>query len=128
MFAMRVISAGPKEIDRVNAAFTIALGRKPTASEVAFCRDFLDDFKKATVKDGRSAPPVTERGAAPRGRRDPKAKANADAKTSRERAREALDATLNPKPAQPMTLTAEQLAYSALCQAIFLSGEFRTVD
>jgi hypothetical protein len=73
---------------------------------------------------------VTERGAAPRGRRDrnTKADAKANAKTSRERAREALDATLNPKPAQPMTLTAEQLAYSALCQAIFLSGEFRTVD
>ena len=75
---------------------------------------------------------MTERGAAPRDRRDRNTKANAnakaDAKTSRERAREALDATLNPKPAQPMTLTAEQLAYSALCQAIFLSGEFRTVD
>ena len=138
MFAMRVISAGPKEIDRVNAAFTIALGRKPTASEVAFCRDFLDDFKKATVKDGRNAPPVTERGAAPRDRRDPDAKAkakaktdakaNANTKTPRERARAALDATMNPMQAQPMTLTAEQLAYSALCQAIFLSGEFRTVD
>ncbi|MFZ9882083.1 MAG: DUF1553 domain-containing protein, partial [Phycisphaerales bacterium] len=111
-FARRVMQAGNAEADRIEAAFATAFGRKPSASEIRACRDFLDDFTKAYAKD--NAP---SRDAAPR------------AGTLRERARQRIQQAaaqrMNQTPAQ---VSPDVAAYSALCQALLLSAEFRTVD
>ncbi len=121
LFAKRVLAAGSTEIERINAVFRIALGRRPSSSEIAACRSFLDDFEKAARKDGRS----TTRAAT-----DDKANKQQQPSGQRARARARLEAMRNGKvgSAAAATASGELLAYSSLCQAIFLSGEFRTVD
>jgi len=138
MFATRVMAEGAKEIDRIQAAFAIAFGRAPSAGEVAACRGFLDDFRKAAAKDGRGGAGSGSGAAADGGNRGRTARERAadagrnrepEALRVRERARERLEAMRNPqKAAATRGLNAEQTAWSALCQALFLSGEFRTVD
>ncbi len=113
-FAERIRGAGEREVDRIQEAFAIAFGRKASASEIRACRDFLDDFRKASEKDGvrdpREAEPQRGRG------------------TFRERARARLEQARAARTGAPQQLPVEDLAYSALCQALFLSAEFRTVD
>ena len=109
-FARRVVESGKSEIERINAAFAMAFGRKATSGEVRACRDFLDDFAKTFAKDGvTNAPPPSN---------------NRRAVGLRERMRERAAANNN-RPTGP---TNSDPAYSALCQALLLSGEFRTVD
>ncbi len=138
MFATRVMAAGDAEVERIRAAFAIAFGRAPAPSEIAACRDFLDDFRKAAAKDGRATAKDGTAAAGSSGRsrvaraRDAAA-ANGqnrepEALRIRERARERLEAMRNPQKPASRAPDAEQTAWSALCQALFLSGEFRTVD
>jgi len=136
MFATRVMAAGDAEVERIRAAFAIAFGRAPAPSEIAACRDFLDDFRKASAKDGRGA--AADSGAAGASGRSRVARDRAaaakeqnrepEALRVRERARERLEAMRNPQKPASRAPNAEQTAWSALCQALFLSGEFRTVD
>ena len=139
MFATRVMAEGEKEIDRIEAAFAIAFGRAPTSGEIAACRGFLDDFRKASAKDGRGSPGAGSgataggqnrvRGARERAAAGAGQNREPEALRVRERARERLEAMRNPqKSATTRAPNAEQTAWSALCQALFLSGEFRTVD
>ena len=112
-FARRAIEAGEKEVDRIRAAFTLAFGRAPTSTEIRACRDFLDDYAKAARSDGataaRNAPAPT------------------DAMRDRIRDRLRQRVTGGAEGRAPV-VSAELGAWSALCQALLLSAEFRTVD
>jgi hypothetical protein len=111
-FAARVLQGGKDEASRITLAFELAFGRRPTAAESRACREFLDDF--GTVH-ARERPAADSPGGDP-------------ARTTlRERARARFAAA---RAAQAGTVVPppENPAYSALCQAILLSGEFRTVD
>ncbi|MCE2880993.1 MAG: PSD1 and planctomycete cytochrome C domain-containing protein [Planctomycetaceae bacterium] len=111
-FARRVMQAGTKESDRVEAAFAAAFGRAPSTSELRACRDFLDDFGKAYAKDAAAT-----------------RESNPRAGTLRERARQRLQQAAAQRMSQtPAQVTPDVAAYSALCQALLLSAEFRTVD
>ena len=105
-FAARVMRADDGEAGRIVAAFEIAFGRRATAAEVLSCRDFLRDFREAAAKDAAKDA----------------AKGQAASLRDRARARMRGDAPAR-NAADP-----ERLAWSALCQALFLSAEFRTVD
>ena len=120
-FAARVIDAGEREVDRIRAAFSIAFGRAPSPSEIAACRDFLDDFRKATDKDRANGDGVA---AADRGNAQPRNIRDA----ARQRVADRISQRRGGAPAAANGVSPETLAYSALCQALFLSGEFRTVD
>jgi hypothetical protein len=113
-FAARVVEGASDEAGRIALAFELAFGRKPTAAEMRACRDFLDDFKAAHGREqaasGRNAAPADGRRAPMRER----------ARARIEAARAAQAGGSAPAPKHP--------EYSALCQAILLSGEFRTVD
>ncbi|MEY4118114.1 MAG: hypothetical protein RLZZ116_1442 [Planctomycetota bacterium] len=127
-FAMRVMGAGDKEPERINAAFMIAFGRKPSSSEVTACRSFIDDFKAAAAKDGQNINAGAGRQPAASGARGQQ-RGESERLNLRERARQRLEAARNPSntpAARPVT--GEQMIWSALCQALFLSGEFRTLD
>jgi hypothetical protein len=118
-FARRVVGAGESEVDRVQAAFALAYGRRASTGEIRACREFLDDFKAAQARDARSssaasAPPAASqrnRGAEPRGR----------AAGSRNRGAE-------PRGNAPAQQAGAPPEYVALCHALLLSGEFRTID
>ncbi len=120
-FARRVTEASDddasnNEATRITHAFRLAFGRKPTPSEIRACRDFLDDFRKALDDQPGGAQVAANNG--PR------------AGTVRERVRQRLaqragasgtaDSAANMPPRDP--------EWSALCQALLLSGEFRTID
>ena len=117
-FAQRVVESSPKETEQIAAAFMIALGRTPSPSESRACRQFIDDFRKATAKDAaieaKLNPPQNQ--ASNESRRG---------QNARERIRERMQANNAKAATAPASLYP---AYSALCQALFLSGEFRTVD
>ncbi|MFM2165102.1 MAG: hypothetical protein RL325_1539 [Planctomycetota bacterium] len=106
-FAARVMRADEGEAGRIVAAFEIAFGRRATAAEVLSCRDFLRDFRQAAAKDAAKAPTPREQPA-----------------SLRERARARLRGEAPARGA----MDPERLAWAALCQALFLSAEFRTVD
>ncbi len=112
-FARRAIEAGEKEVDRVKAAFTLAFGRAPSSTEIRACRDFLDDYAKATRVDGATAA------------RNAPAPAQAMRGRIRDRIRQRV--TGGAEGRAPV-VSAELGAWSALCQALLLSAEFRTVD
>jgi len=111
-FAARVTSAERDERDRIAVAFTIAFGRKPTSAETRACSDFLDDFRTAYGREQSQAQAASN---------------NGQSRTVRDRIRQrvqqrAAGSTSEgvPPPRNP--------EWSALCQALVLSGEFRTVD
>jgi cytochrome c553 len=116
-FAARVIDAGERDVDRIRAAFAIAFGRAPSSAEIAACRDFLGDFRKAAAKEpaARNDAPAQAGGQRPR-----------DA--MRQRVMDRLNQRRGAAPGGPNQVSGDMLAYSALCQALFLSGEFRTID
>ncbi|MFM7052937.1 MAG: PSD1 and planctomycete cytochrome C domain-containing protein [Planctomycetota bacterium] len=110
-FARRTIDAGRTEAERVAAAFALAFGRQPSAGEMRACRDFLDDFAAAYAKDAPEQPAAGRAG------------------SMRERVRQRMqEAAARRNGAAPAQVAPDLAAYSALCQAILLSGEFRTVD
>ena len=105
-FAARVSGASAKETDRITRAFSIAFGRNATASEVLACKGFLDDFRSAAAKEVKATAPAPQPA------------------SIRDRVRNRMRGGT---PARGAT-DPERLAWSALCQALFLSAEFRTVD
>jgi hypothetical protein len=126
-FAARVIDAGEREVERIRAAFSIAFGRAPSPSEIAACRDFLDDFRKATEKDrakDRANGNGTGSASNDRGNTQPRNLRDA----ARQRVADRMNQRRGAAPASANAIPAETAAYSALCQALFLSGEFRTLD
>ncbi len=113
-FARRVLESAEKEPERIAAVFELALGRAPTASEIRACRDFLDDFAAELRKDA-PAQQAPQRAGSMRER-------------VRQRMAEAAAARRDGGTAASARPNAETSAYSALCQAVLLSAEFRTVD
>ncbi|MCE2883961.1 MAG: PSD1 and planctomycete cytochrome C domain-containing protein [Planctomycetaceae bacterium] len=112
-FARRVTEASDEEAARIAEAFRLAFGRKPTTSESRACRDFLDDFRKAL-----DAQPGGAQVAANDGPR---------AGTVRERIRQRL-AQRAGSAGSAADAPPRDAEWSALCQALLLSGEFRTID
>jgi Protein of unknown function (DUF1549)/Protein of unknown function (DUF1553)/Planctomycete cytochrome C len=127
-FANRVIAAGPKDHDRIHAAFAIAFGRPPTSSEETACKRFLEEFRDAASEDGVPLPRGQGQPERPSARDLAAGKRESQRLQLRERARERLEALRDPKPPPSRPLTGDQIVWSALCQALFLSGEFRTLD
>ncbi|MFM7133908.1 MAG: DUF1549 and DUF1553 domain-containing protein, partial [Planctomycetota bacterium] len=113
-FARRVLESAEKEPERIAAVFELALGRAPTASEIRACRDFLDDFAAELRKDA-PAQQAPQRAGSMRER-------------ARQRMAEAAAARRDGSAGASARPSAETSAYSALCQAVLLSAEFRTVD
>jgi mono/diheme cytochrome c family protein len=112
-FAARVTSAARDERERISAAFAIAYGRKPTSTEMRACSDFLDDFRTADSREQTQAATASNN-------QQPRS-------AIRDRVRQRVQqrfagAAAEGGPAQ------RDRAWSALCQALLLSGEFRTVD
>ncbi len=123
-FAARVLEASSKETEQITAAFTIALGREPSSSESRACRQFLDDFRKATAKDAKDAKANAPTQAANTNRRGQSMR-----ERIRDRVRGQQDRVRGEQGGGEVSAPAPaSLAFSALCQALFLSGEFRTVD
>lgn len=122
-FASRVVAAGDTEAEQITAAFHIAFGRKATPAEIIACRSFLDDFRKALSKDSRSGSSANSSS------NDDAGAANGNARRGqaalRERARQRAQANASQTNATDL---GPNPAYSAMCQALLLSGEFRTVD
>ncbi|MFM7261026.1 MAG: DUF1553 domain-containing protein, partial [bacterium] len=115
-FARRVTEASDEEAARIAQAFRLAFGRKPTAPEIRACRDFLDDFRKAL-----DAQPSSAQAAASNGSR-------AGAIRERVRQRLAQRAGAGGASDQMSSALPRGAEWSALCQALLLSGEFRTID
>ncbi|MEY3141845.1 MAG: hypothetical protein RLY21_338 [Planctomycetota bacterium] len=113
-FAARVVESASDEAARITLAFELAFGRKPTGAEIRACRDFLDDF---TAAYGREQAASNKNTATPDNRRA----------SMRERARARLEAA-RAAQAGGGTASPRHPEYSALCQALLLSGEFRSVD
>ena len=112
-FARRLISMHKETRDRINSAFLIAFGRRPSTNEFIACRDFLGDFFEAARAD------YTERAQSESDRR-PSRRNRRSSDRGRSRNREQQQPT--------MQLNSEALAWSGLCQALFQSTEFRTLD
>ena len=113
-FAARVVDGASDENGRIALAFEIAYGRKPTSSEARACRDFLDDFKSAHAREQSAS----GKGNAPGVQRAGNMRERARARFEAQRAQQAGASA--PMPRNP--------EFSALCQALLLSGEFRSVD
>jgi hypothetical protein len=113
-FAARVVQGAADENGRITLAFELAYGRKPSSRELRACREFLDDFKSAY---GREQAASNRNGAQSDGRRA----------SMRERARARLEGARGTQ-AEASAATPRHPEYSALCQALLLSGEFRSVD
>jgi mono/diheme cytochrome c family protein len=109
-FADRLLAIDGKDADRIKAGFEIALGRPATSAEIVASREFLRDFAK-------SFPAATAKPTAETDRRP--------GQRLRERAAQRLSGSAQAAPTAPSETKA---AWSALCQAIFQSAEFRTLD
>jgi hypothetical protein len=123
-FARRVTEAAEEEPARIAEAFRLAFGRKPSGTESRACRDFLDDFRKAMSGDRGDA---AASDGAPAGNRR-----GAMRERMRQQIAERMGAAGRTGAAGPAGGGAPPLPrepeWSALCQALLLSGEFRTVD
>jgi hypothetical protein len=113
-FARRVVEGASDEAARITLAFELAFGRKPTSTETRVCRAFLSEFRTAYGRQQSAANNNRTQAEARRG-------------TLRERARARVDAARTPETrGSPQTPQIPE--FSALCQALLLSGEFRTID
>jgi len=103
--ARRVLADADRTSDRIGLAFRICFGRSPTSNEYIACRDFLRDYRNAREDDDRqrtaSFSPAERRAAARRNRG---------------------------RQSAPIRTDDELAAYSAMCQTLFQSAEFRTID
>jgi hypothetical protein len=114
-FAARVVEGATDEAGRITLAFELAFGRKPTGAEIRACRGFLDDFKAAYASEQAAAGKSAARNDNPRANLREQARARFEAARASQAGGGSAPAPRNPE-------------YSALCQALLLSGEFRTVD
>ncbi len=109
-FAERLLGQKGSEGDRIILAFQLALGRRPSSSEINGARDFLkafakrDDAKPEGSGSGAKASEGNRRGA---------------------RIRERIANAKGPTTSAP---TGEGAAWSAFCQTLFQSAEFRTLE
>lgn len=110
-FAARVVAGGRDFQSRVERAFRYAYGRRPTNTEYRACRSFLNDFEDAWRDDqidrARAEPPQERRQRFIR---------------QRIQARRQGFAGDTARPADP-----DREAWTALCQALLQSTEFRTL-
>jgi hypothetical protein len=113
-FAARVVEGASDEAGRIALAFELAFGRKPTIAEIRACREFLDDFKAAHGREQAASARNATQSEPRRGAMRERVRARLEA------ARGAQGGGSTPRPTDA--------EYSALCQALLLSGEFRTVD
>ncbi|MAH65990.1 MAG: hypothetical protein CMJ27_06320 [Phycisphaerae bacterium] len=105
--ANRIISRADGVTARIVLAFRICFGRSPSSNEFIACRDFLREYATARADDDlertASANASDRRGSTRRNR-------------SRNNRR------------TPTRTPGELPAYSAMCQTLFQSAEFRTID
>jgi hypothetical protein len=118
--AARVKESARTEAERIATAFQLAYGRKPTSAETRACRDFLDDFRGAlaseqSAKSGAQATAAEGRRGAMRDR-------------IRQQVAQRMGAASSSGGANSTPTLPREPEWSALCQALLLSGEFRTVD
>jgi hypothetical protein len=118
--AARVKESASTEAERIATAFQLAYGRKPTSAETRACRDFLDDFRGAlaseqSTKSGAQATAAEGRRGAMRDR-------------IRQQVAQRMGAASSSGGANSTPTLPREPEWSALCQALLLSGEFRTVD
>ncbi|MFM1831733.1 MAG: hypothetical protein RLZZ461_49 [Planctomycetota bacterium] len=113
-FAGRVLAGGRDFQSRVERAFRYAFGREPSNGEYRACRSFLNDFDEAWTDDQRDR----ARSESPQERRRRMI-------AQRIRERSAGDGFQNARPAPP---DPEREAWTALCQTLLQSSEFRTLD
>ena len=85
MMARRLLSEQSTESDRIQRAFEVCVGRKPTQTEITAVRGFFKDFVAA--QSGKSA-----------------------------------------RQAKGEAKRLEESSWSAFCQALFQSAEFRMVE
>jgi hypothetical protein len=85
MMARRLLSEQSTESDRIQRAFELCVGRKPTQTEITAVRSFFKDFVAA--QSGKSA-----------------------------------------RQAKGEAKRLEESSWSAFCQALFQSAEFRMVE
>ena len=105
--ARRVLANADRTSDRIGLAFRICFGRTPTSNEFIACRDFLREYRNAREDDDRQRTASfspSERRAAMRRNRN------------------------RGGPPTPNRSDGEFTAYSAMCQTLFQSAEFRTID
>ncbi|MDG2134226.1 MAG: PSD1 and planctomycete cytochrome C domain-containing protein [Phycisphaerales bacterium] len=109
--ARRVLAEAGRTSDRIGLAFRICFGRTPTTNEFIACRDFLREYRNAREDDDRqrvaSSTPAERRAEARRSRNQNRARGDR---------------------ATPNRTDGEFAAYSAMCQTLFQSAEFRTID
>lgn len=98
-FANRVRASSDDDAERIVYAFSTAFGRRPTANESDAARAFLRDFRALKRAD-----------LPPEGTADPN------------RRRPRLARTATPK------IDVEKETWTAFCQSLFGSAEFRYVD
>jgi mono/diheme cytochrome c family protein len=101
-FARRVIARADSFTERTLMIFSLAYGREPGSYEYRACRDFLQDIERTLRKDREKT--VTP---------------------SNPRSRRRGGRNSNPRGSQ---IDLELKVWSTLCQTIFQSTEFRTLD
>ncbi len=115
-FADRLLAMKGSEADRIVRAFELSFGRRPTGAEVAASREFMKEFAKDLVAEKGSAP--SSKGSA--------ANENRPGQRLRERMKDRANrGDASPSVAAPSN---ERAAWSAFCQAMFASGEFRMLN
>ena len=109
--ADRVLGLEENQKSQVELAFRIAFGRTPSAHEFIACRDFLREFRTAWISDQQEST------------------ASLTPAQRRQQARRENASRRNRNDAGMTTLPdADLMAFSALCQTLFQSAEFRTLD
>ena len=106
--ARRILAEANATTDRIVLAFRICFGRSPSSNEFIACRDFLREVPTARAYDDRKKTASANAS----DRRGPGAR-RSRGRNDRNTATRTVD---------------EVSAYSAMCQTLFQSAEFRTID
>ena len=111
-FASRIMDSSPDLRDRISLLFRLAYGRDPSSYEFQACRNFLREIDEVLDTDRRAR--IAEE--SPRDRR-------------RRMAERRRAGNRNPQATTRLDEQAmERSAWASLCQTIFQSSEFRTLD
>ena len=108
-FARRVLGQSDSFTDRMSLIFRLAYGRDPGSYEYRACRDFLQDIERTLKKELVPKPQ-------PQNQRERRQRANGRRSAGRSSSPRTSNADL------------ELMAWATLCQTIFQSTEFRTLD
>ena len=112
-FAKRVLDSSDDFREQLELLFQLSYGRNPSSYEFRACRDFLKDVESALATD------ITKR-IAQESRQDRR-------RRIAERRRNGDRVIVNPAQDLRGNL-GDQLAWSSLCQTLFQSSEFRTLN